>query len=356
MIDKLEQKSLLSSLQSSILMVENAMRVMWVCGVVLLSVFAFPAMAQTTAPSLAWQPSRRRTFFFTYSGTISGIEPGKIARVWLPIPPSDADQQVELITRNLPAKGSIATEPRCGNSILYFEAPASSPGKVEFALKYRVSRREISTDHHSGSRDADALFLRPSALVPVGGTPAKMLVGLSLPADQLQLARVLYDLVDDHMQYRKDKPGWGRGDATWACQSGFGNCTDFHSLFISLARTEKIPSRFEIGFAIPRQRGRGQVSGYHCWAKFKPADHGWVPVDISEASQDPARRDYYFGHLDADRVAFSTGRDIELAPKQSGPPINFFVYPYAEVDNKPWPAEKIAGKFSYEDEKARTED
>ena len=167
--------------------------------------------------------------------------------------------------------------------------------------------------------------------------------------DQMALGKMLYDLVNNHMKYSKEGIGWGQGDAVWACDSKYGNCSDFHSLFISLARSQKIPSKFEIGFPLPEARGRGEIPGYHCWAKFRPTGKDWIPVDISEANKNPKMKDYYFGNLTEDRITFSTGRDIELVPKQSGDPLNFIVYPYVEVDGKPWPAEKIRRKFSYED-------
>jgi hypothetical protein len=59
--------------------------------------------------------------------------------------------------------------------------------------------------------------------------------------------------------------------------------------------------------------------------------------------------EYYFGNLTENRVAFSVGRDLTLVPKQDGPPLNFFIYPYVEVDGQPYPAEKVQRKFSYED-------
>ncbi len=171
-----------------------------------------------------------------------------------------------------------------------------------------------------------------------------------MPKNQLAAARVIYDVIDDDLKYGKDKPGWGNGDSVWACDSKTGNCTDFHSLFLSLARSRGIPAKFEIGFPLPDKRGAGDVPGYHCWAKFRPEGKGWVPVDISEANKHPEMRDYYFGNLTEDRVAFSTGRDLTLAPKQDGGPVNFLVYPYVEVDGKVWPQEKIEKKFSYQDE------
>jgi transglutaminase-like putative cysteine protease len=151
------------------------------------------------------------------------------------------------------------------------------------------------------------------------------------------------------MRYSKVGSGWGRGDAVWACDSGFGNCSDFHSLFISLARAEGIPAKFEIGFPLPERRGEGEIAGYHCWAKFRPEGKDWVPVDISEANKNPHLKDYYFGNLSENRIAFTTGRDLELVPKQRGPALNFFIYPYVEVDDQALGADKVRGKYTFKD-------
>jgi hypothetical protein len=72
-----------------------------------------------------------------------------------------------------------------------------------------------------------------------------------------------------------------------------------------------------------------------------------VPVDVSEANKDPATKDYFFGNLDANRVAFTTGRDVDLTPKQDGPPLNYFIFPYVEVDGKEHTGQER--KFSYHD-------
>lgn len=315
-------------------------------------VFVILIMALAIARSMAAEPAaaKERTFLFTYAATINGLRPGQVARVWLPLPTSSADQKVEIVEQDLPAQGQAGQEAKWSNHVLYFEAPPRADGTLPLKMVYRITRREVSEQTPLAGTDApDAEYLKADALVPVGGKPMSLLATKTLPDDQMQLGRVLYDVVDDHMQYRKDKPGWGRGDAVWACDSGFGNCTDFHSLFISLTRTNKMPAKFEIGFPIPEKRGEGDVAGYHCWAKFKPTGHGWVPVDISEANKNPAKRDYFFGHLDENRVTFTTGRDLMLVPKQDGPPVNFLVYPYVEVDGKPYAADNVKRQFKYQD-------
>jgi transglutaminase-like putative cysteine protease len=195
-------------------------------------------------------------------------------------------------------------------------------------------------------------YLEPDQKVPITGKPLELLKDQALPADQFAAARVMYDVVNQHMTYKKVGSGWGQGDVLWACDSRYGNCTDFHSLFISLSRGNKIPSKFEMGFPVPEKRGEGPIGGYHCWAWFFPEGKGWIPVDISEANRNPRLTEYFFGNLTEDRVQFTTGRDINLEPRQQGPALNFFIYPYVEVNGQPYPAEKVQRSFAYRDSEA----
>jgi transglutaminase-like putative cysteine protease len=159
----------------------------------------------------------------------------------------------------------------------------------------------------------------------------------------------LYELVDEHVAYKKEGTGWGRGDTNWVCDSRYGNCTDFHSLFLSLARSQGLPARFEIGFSIPNGKQEGPIAGYHCWAWFYLDDRGWIPVDISEADKHPELKDYYFGNLTADRVTFSTGRDLELVPKAQHAPLNYFIFPHVEVEGEVWPIENVELQFEFKE-------
>jgi len=124
----------------------------------------------------------------------------------------------------------------------------------------------------------------------------------------------------------------GRGDAVWACENKRGNCTDFHSLFIGMLRSQGIPARFLIGFPVPDAEA-GAIPGYHCWAEFLDEKRGWIPVDASEAKK-KEMPDAYFGTIPNDRIEFTAGRDIVLSPPQRGEPLNYFVYPYAEAQGK----------------------
>jgi transglutaminase-like putative cysteine protease len=146
------------------------------------------------------------------------------------------------------------------------------------------------------------------------------------------------------MKYDKTVPGWGRGDTVRACLLGTGNCTDFHSLFISMAHAAEIPARFKIGLTVPAEE-QGEIPGYHCWAEFYEEGRGWRPVDASEAWKHPERKEVYFGNFDTNKFLISVGRDINLVPRQSRPPVNILFYPYVEVDGKEWNGVKTSFQF-----------
>jgi transglutaminase-like putative cysteine protease len=300
---------------------------------------------------------KERTFLFTYAGTVKDLTPGKEASVWLPVAISGPEQEVKIVSQKLPVEGKIHTEKQYGNTSLYFQAKANDKGEIPFEVVYKVSRKEVKTDIQANlvlkpaPKESLTRFLEPDAKVPIDGKPLELLKDTKLPSDQFAAAKVMYDVVNTHMKYSKEGKGWGQGDSVWACDSKFGNCTDFHSLFISMARGNKIPSKFEMGFPIPTKIGEGVVGGYHCWAWFLPEKRGWIPIDISEANRFPEMKEYYFGNLTEDRVRFTTGRDINLEPRQKGAPLNFFIYPYVEVDGKTHPQEKIERRFAYKDVK-----
>ncbi len=319
--------------------------------VLLATALALLAAASSAFAADTKAPPRSRTFLFSYQATVTGLPAGQTARIWLPVPPSSDEQQVMMTNKEVPAGARLTREPQYGNDMLYGEAKADAAGKVTMSITYRVTRREVKGETPLRPEDKSLLarFLQADAKVPIDGKPLTLVAARDVPADQLGAARVFYDVVNNHMRYSKEGTGWGQGDSVWACDSKYGNCSDFHSLFISLSRARKIPAKFEMGFPLPEARGAGDIGGYHCWAKFRPEGKGWVPVDISEANKDPKLRDYYFGNLTEDRVAFSTGRDIILEPKQDAGPLNFFIYPHVEVAGRAWPAEKVERKFSYKD-------
>ena len=150
------------------------------------------------------------------------------------------------------------------------------------------------------------------------------------------------------MKYDKTGKGWGRGDIYYACDARRGNCTDFHAIFIGYARADGHSRALLHRLShCQRSMAMGNIAGYHCWAEFYAKGIGWIPIDASEAAKNPAKREYFFGAHDENRVELSKGRDVILTPHQQSSALNYFVYPYVELDGAKFTA--IDASYSYKD-------
>ena len=300
------------------------------------------------ADSGSERPLKSRTFQLTYQATIRDIpRDAKILEAWVPLPQTDTNQTIHLVSIDAPVPVTIGRDARFGNQSLHVRVNRPK-GPVQITLVIEATRRENTGRQESLRAEDLRTHLAPEPLVPLDGPIRELAVGATkgLTTDE-ERARAIYEKVTGMMKYDKSGTGWGRGDAVYACDAKRGNCTDFHALLIGMARSAGIPARFAIGLPIPESRRSGEIPGYHCWAELYVERRGWVPVDSSEASKNPAKRDYFFGHHDENRLEFSRGRHLTLTPAQQGPPLNFFVYPYAEVDGRPH--EAIDRRFTFTD-------
>jgi transglutaminase-like putative cysteine protease len=303
----------------------------------------FPAVVPASETQI-----RSRTFELTYNATVRDIAKGtKILDLWLPLPQTDRNQTVHRITIDAPNRVTIGRENQFGNQSLNVRVEHPT-APVTVTLTIEATRRESTGSNEVLSNEARAEYLKPEPLVPLDGPVRALAVEAirGLDTDD-QKAKAIYEKVVGMMKYDKSGTGWGRGDALFACDVKRGNCTDFHALIIGMARSVDIPARFAIGLPLPHERGTGDIPGYHCWAELYVRGCGWVPVDASEAAKDSTRRGYFFGHHDEDRLEFTRGRHLKLNPAQKGAPLNFFVYPYAELDGRPHQA--IDRKLTFAD-------
>jgi transglutaminase-like putative cysteine protease len=338
------------------------MKLRFLSSSVLLLVFLGSPLTGQARSNAASNPEKfsepSRTFRFTYRFTVKDISPEtKQVRVWIPVPQTDRHQTVRILNIKAPAKTQTTHEAEYGNRMMYAEMQNPAGGKAEFTVEYEIMRREYSRGDYAQLESKDhqpsvvsasmTRLVSPDTLIPTDGKIKTLAVEVTgLQTGTIAKAKAAYDYFFTNMRYDKTGSGWGRGDAVWACDSKHGNCTDFHSPFIGVLRADGVPARFDIGFPLPENKDSGDIAGYHCWAEFYAAKTGWIPVDISEAWKAKEKQDYFFGSVDANRVQFSTGRDITLSPKQDGPALNYFVYPYVEVDGKPY--DKIDKQFSFE--------
>jgi len=295
------------------------------------------SLGSGAASGVADEAPAPRRFSFVYEVSLKDLPEGaKRLDLWIPLPSTDPFQDITDLEVEARTPHRVTTAAPYGNRMIHFGL-REDVRPFDVVVRFDVLRREQTASRALVDPSLRERLLDSDRLVPVSRRAREIAFSVaSDPPDARGKARAIYDYVLGNMRYDKSGAGWGRGDFEYACDAKAGNCTDFHSLFIGVARAAKIPALFEIGFPIPADRKEGEIGGYHCWALFEDPERGWTPTDISEAWKDETLREYYFGRLTPDRVVFSRGRDLRLEPPQSGDPVNFFVYPYCEVDGRPF--------------------
>jgi transglutaminase-like putative cysteine protease len=310
------------------------------------------AQAQTAAAP------RNRTFVLTSTATVPVPPSGtKTLDLWLPVPHADASQDVRDLQIESPVPYKIE-QGEYGTRMLHLRPAIVPTAPLVVKLTAQITRREHlnlranAPTAKPAKEKPDpnlARWLAPDRLVPLDPQiqqQAEEVVAKAHATTPLEKGRAIYEHVVSTVKYDKTGQGWGRGDIYYACDARRGNCTDFHAIVIGYCRSLGIPARFSIGLPLPAERGHGEIKGYHCWAEFFTPETGWVPVDASEAAKNPGKRAYFFGAHDENRVEFTRGRDVQLTPRQAGPPLNYFVYPYAEADGQPL---EVVRKYEFAD-------
>jgi transglutaminase-like putative cysteine protease len=277
----------------------------------------------------------------------------KEVQIWLPYPVSDSHQHIS----NIHVEGdyseyAVYTDRKFQTPILYARWENGSKTR-KLTFSFTAKRREI-TRHSIPSKmvawdPSDyALYLAPNRLGPVDGDVKKLADDITEGKNTLlEKAKAVYDWTCENTYRNPKTRGCGEGNVCLLLNDPGGKCADINSIFVALAKAAGIPSREMFGIRQGKKSGQDITTWYHCWAEFYLPGNGWIPVDPADvrkmmlkknltlSSPETAEyRDYFWGGIDAYRVKLSTGRDMTLNPAQAGQPVNYLMYPFAQVGEK----------------------
>ena len=313
------------------------------------------------AISVCTLSAEKSVFQFTYSAEVGPIEADSgPVHVFIPLPVANPQQRILQETINATIQGRVDVEDKYGNRYWHGSIePKHDDVTISVNMDFIVERSSDSpnllvNENESENAEQQAAdlgkYLSANERVIVGAPildPIRAEIHEKVQSDdKAAIARGIYDWVVENVEYKKVGTGWGNGDTYWACNERYGNCTDFHSLFISLARSEGIPARFEMGFPVPEERSSGVITGYHCWVQFYLPETGWFPIDASEAFKHPELKEDFYGTHPTNRIHFSTGRDLKLGESHNSASLNYFIYPHVEVAGTPYKG-AVSRKFSF---------
>ncbi len=295
-------------------------------------------------------------------------------RIWFAVPQEDASSAIRNFA--VSTDGMVRYDADSwGNRVGYLEVRAPAQEQITVREEFDLTRSEIQSRVSAAGtraltepeRAALGRYLAPTTHVIINdrikALAASIVEGETNP---VRAARKIYDWTFKNIDYWVKDPDHLKassvGSTEYCMLSKTGNCTDFHSLFASLAMAAGLPTRIVYGSLLkPSLNGIEVDASYHCWIQFYAPQVGWVPLDVSLANiygkefplteknkklvelttatgykgPDPSKVDYYFGNIDERRVVWSIGRDLMMQPPQESGPVNALAKAHVEVDGKP---------------------
>jgi transglutaminase-like putative cysteine protease len=302
-------------------------------------------------PAHSYAAGKERKGTVELTVTIDAPEGSRNVRLWLPYPVSDGHQTISdvKISGNYTSEGIYAV-PSTGALALYAEW--SVPAKERrLTITFNADARERVMKSFPSTESVIPVevlpYLEGTRFIPVDGKIKEVSLKITEGKKSIKdKAEAVYDWVVENTFRDPDVQGCGVGDVEVTLAKRGGKCADISSVFVALARASGVPAREVFGLRLGKKAEEDMTGGHHCWAEFYLPGYGWVPVDPAdvrkimlveklELKEAKAYRDYYFGAVDPYRIALGKGgRGIYLSPVQNAGPLNYFMYPYAEVDGK----------------------
>jgi transglutaminase-like putative cysteine protease len=289
----------------------------------------------------------------TVSVDLSGQNLKEDAELWVPYPVSDQEQNITDVKISGDFSASaVYTDTAYSTPMLYARwGKGSQSRKLSFSFKAdrkEVVRRDFPTKEAAWDPADYARYLAPTKFAPIDGEvwlqAMKIIDG---KRTVLEKAKAIYDWTCENTFRDPNTRGCGTGDVCALLKNPGGKCADIHSVFVALARAAGVPAREVFGIRMGKKDREDISTWQHCWAEFYLPGYGWVPVDAADVRKamltenlklSDARtaelRAYFWGGIDPYRVKLSVGRDLTLNPPQAGGPVNYLMYPFAQVGGK----------------------
>jgi len=165
---------------------------------------------------------KTRHLEFAYKATIlEAPNSTNQLNVWIPYPTTDENQEVQDIKVTAPVTGTVYTEPKYHNAIIYFPIRDSHAQEVDIELSFKVKRSENIRKNFPDVKQATVgaidselgMYLSPDKLVPIDDQVISWARDVTKDKENdLERAKAIYDHAATTLTYDRSGEGWGRGD------------------------------------------------------------------------------------------------------------------------------------------------
>ncbi len=293
-----------------------------------------------------------RSGTINFSISLKAPADSRSVKLWFPYPTSDREQEItDLRFNGNYSNFTISREPVSG--ALYLYTDWTSPLKertlsVSFHARSRERKVSPLTEKHQALPAEVKKYIQSDFWIPSADRKVRALAAQITKGKRgiLQKARAIYDWTVDNTRRDPTVPGCGVGNVETTLASRSGKCADISSVFVALARAAGVPSREVFGLRLGTPGQTDVTDGHHCWAEFYLPGTGWIPVDPADVLKIMVQRnldrtaakqyrEYYFGAVDEYRIVLQKGGRGLVFSEKNVQKVNYFMYPYAEVDGKP---------------------
>jgi transglutaminase-like putative cysteine protease len=255
------------------------------------------------------------------------VPAGELLQAWVPYPRAIPGQQ-EDISWIGPKSGAVIAPEAAQQRTVHLQQKAVAGRPTRFEIRYAVTvyARHIEIDPAKVQpTPADAALQPYLAEQPphVVFTPALRAFSQRVVGNETnpyRIAQKLFDAVDQIPWAGAREYSTISNISDYALHAGHADCGQQTLLLIALLRLNGIPARWQSGMVYS-----DDAVGYnnlHDWGALYLAPYGWVPMDVTTGrlqSADPALRDFYFGGLDAYRIAFNDDFQQPFQPAKQHP-------------------------------------
>ncbi|MGO1070538.1 transglutaminase-like domain-containing protein [Lysobacter sp. CA199] len=249
------------------------------------------------------------------------VPTGKTVRAWLPYPRAIAHQQQDIRwLASTPAAHEIAPESALQRTV-YLQQTAKAGQPTRFEVSYELTvfgqyrridpKRVMSAPLNNDTRAY--LGERPPHIVYTDALRKFSREAVGGETDPYRIAKKLYAAVDRIPWAGAREYSTITNISDYALHAGHADCGQQTLLLMTLLRLNGIPARWQSGWVF----GDDGYTNMHDWAWMYLAPYGWVPVDVTTGrfdSPDPQLADFYFGGLDAYRIAYNDGYGRDFVP------------------------------------------
>ena len=302
------------------------------------------ARAADLDPAQPYQAERKNpvTYDVDFSVVVTPPYHTKVLKVWLPLPQSDAAQEVtgsKLASFPIEVQPRIAKEPVFGNQFAYFEfhqPDGAQQIRHQFRVKTWELRWKIAAEKIQPVSEWPKSFepyRRGESQAVVVDERFSALVKKIVPQSQGGLGDLSAVMLwaNDHFTYDHHDASLA-ADAGRMIEKQRGHCSDYHGFCAAMGRALGHPTRVTYGInPFPKN------SPSHCKLEAFLPPYGWVSFDVSETQrlihgirQDEkltAARKERLAKVAADRLTagfrdntwfcLTHGTDYDLAPPAS---------------------------------------